>query len=240
MSSSGEDDTKDRQLGKGTHESTEAPRRSFLKVGLAFAVGLVILGVGAITRSLLSPSEVLATESSTTTVSTPTTSQTGIQPSTPGFPVLMVANVSDLKVNEVVYFNYPLQTTNQASILVKLGTKASGGVGPDGDIVAFSQVCQHLGCDYGYVSAGGSPGCDSSYTAAGPVGYCCCHGSVYDLTKGAKVIAGPAPRPLPQVILKVDSSGNIYATGMTPPTIFGYDTGSNNVSADLVGGTPVG
>jgi len=26
---------------------------------------------------------------------------------------------------------------------------------------------------------------------------------------------------------------------MTPPTIFGYDTGSNNVSADLTGGTIV-
>ena len=43
------------------------------------------------------------------------------------------------------------------------------------------------------------------------------------------MIGGPAPRPLPQVILSFDSStGNIYATGMTAPTIFGYDTGSND------------
>jgi hypothetical protein len=40
------------------------------------------------------------------------------------------------------------------------------------------------------------------------------------------------------VILELDSStGDIYATGMTPPTIYGYDTGSNDVLADLRGGT---
>ncbi len=238
MSSSGEDDTQDLPSQRTEREDKEASRRNFLKVGLSAAVVLVIFGVGAIAKSLTAPSEVLTTQTSTTTASAPTTTQTGIQPSSPGFPVIVIANVSDLALNKVVYFNYPLQET--PNILVKLGVKASGGVGPDGDIVAFSQVCQHLGCIYGYVKAGGSPSCDSSYTAAGPQGYCCCHGSAYDLTEGAKVLAGPAPRPLPQVILKVDSSGDIYATGMTPPTIFGYNTGSNNVSADLTGGTPVG
>jgi Rieske Fe-S protein len=75
--------------------------------------------------------------------------------------------------------------------------------------------------------------------ASGPVGYCCCHGSVYDLANAGKVIGGPAPRPLPMVVLDVDSSGDIYAVGMTPPTIFGHNTGSNDVSADLQGGNLV-
>jgi len=237
MSSSGEDDTEDPPSQKDKHENTEDSRRNFLKVGLSVAVALVILGVGAISKSLFAPAEVLTTGSSTTSVSTTTTNQTGIQPSTPGFPVVNVANVSDLEVNKVIYFYYPLSDT--PNILVKLGTKASSGVGPDGDIVAYSQICQHLGCVVGYVPTNGSPSCDSSYSASGPEGYCCCHGSVYDLTGGAKVTAGPAPRPLPQVILKVDSSGDIYATGMTPPTIFGFNTGSNDVSADLKGGTLV-
>jgi arsenite oxidase small subunit len=118
--------------------------------------------------------------------------------------------------------------------------QAEGGVGPDGDIVAYSQVCQHLGCIYAFIAPGSSPSCDSSYLASGPVGYCCCHGSVYDLANAAKVVGGPAPRPVPMVILSYDSAtGNIYATGMTPPTIFGYDTGSNDVSDDLQGGTLV-
>ena len=159
-------------------------------------------------------------------------------PATPGFPVILVANLSDLEVGSPIDFNYPLEET--PNILVKLGQKALNGVGPDGDIVGYSQVCQHLGCIYAFISKGSSPSCNSSYKASGPVGYCCCHGSVYDMVNGAKVIGGPAPRPQPQVILDFDAStGNIYATGMTPPTIFGYDTGSNDVSNDLQGGTLV-
>jgi arsenite oxidase small subunit len=236
MPSSGEDGTKKEEPEEGRPEEDGESRRNFLRVGLAFAVGLVILGVGAISQSLFAPAESFSTETSTTS-KTATSSQAGISPSTPGFPVIMIASMNNLQANKPIYFYYPL--TDTPNILVKLGTKAEGGVGPDGDVVAFSQTCQHLGCSIGYVASGGSPACDSSYVAAGPQAYCCCHGSAYDLANGAKVLGGPAPRPVPQVILKVDSSGNIYATGMTPPTVFGYDTGSNDVSADLTGGTLV-
>lgn len=235
MPSSGEDGTKEEEPEKGTPEKGES-RRNFLRVGLASAVGLLIIGVGAISQSLFAPAESFTTETSTSSVAV-STGQEVIPPSTPGFPVIMIGTLDSLDVNKPIYFYYPL--TDTPNILVKLGTQAEGGVGPDGDIVAFSQTCQHLGCSVGYVASGGSPACDASYVAPGPEAYCCCHGSTYDLASGAKVVGGPAPRPLPQVILKVDSSGNIYATGMTPPTIFGYDTGSNDVSADLTGGTLV-
>jgi Rieske Fe-S protein len=70
--------------------------------------------------------------------------------------------------------------------------------------------------------------------------YCCCHGSIYDMTNDAKVIGGPAPYPVPRVILQVDGSGNIFATGMEGPTIYQHGTaGSSDVTADLQGGTPV-
>jgi hypothetical protein len=59
------------------------------------------------------------------------------------------------------------------------------------------------------------------------------------LVHGASVLSGPSPRPQPQVTLEVDDSGNIFATGMGTPTIFGHNTGSNDVSADLQGGNPV-
>lgn len=154
------------------------------------------------------------------------------------FPRVLVANVGSLQVNTPVSFNYPLD--NEPSILVKLGQKAVGGVGPDGDIVAFSNLCQHLGCVYGFQPPGTSPSCNASFKAIGPMGYCCCHGSQYDFLNNAAVIGGPAPRPVPAVILEVDSSGNIYATGMSPPTIFGHDTGSSDVSGDLQGGNLVG
>jgi Rieske Fe-S protein len=118
--------------------------------------------------------------------------------------------------------------------------KAVGGIGPNEDIVAFSSICQHLGCIYEFQTTGSSPACNSSYKADRPAGYCCCHGSVYDFTNAATVISGPSPRPQPQVKLEMDTSGDIYAVGMGPPTIFGHQTGSNDVSADLQGGNPVG
>jgi hypothetical protein len=36
-----------------------------------------------------------------------------------------------------------------------------------------------------------------------------------------------------------EATGDIYAVGMGPPTIFGHNTGSSDVSYDLQGGTPV-
>ena len=200
-----------------------------MKAALAFSVVLVVAGVAAVTRSLWNPSSQLA----------PTSLETSGGSTSPlSFPRVKVANTSDLKVNQPITFNYPLD--NEPNIMVRLGKKAQDGVGPDGDIVAFSQICQHLGCIYGYVAPGTSPSCDATYNTTGPVGYCCCHGSVFDLANGAKVTGGPSPRPQPQVILEYDSStGDIYATGMTPPTIFGHNTGSNDVTSDLQGGTPV-
>jgi arsenite oxidase small subunit len=178
------------------------------------------VGVAAITKSI------------TVAAEAPATVAAG------GFPKVMIATVDSLKVNVPVSFYYPLD--NEASILVKVGQPAQGGVGPDKDIVAFSNICQHLGCIYDFQAPGTSPPCEPSFIAKIPQGYCCCHGSQYDFLTAATVIGGPAPHPVPQVILEVDSSGNIYATGMNPPTIFGHGTaGSSDVSQDLTGGAVV-
>lgn len=220
------------QLGKA-----EESRRNLLKMGVGFGAILVVGGVASVARSLINPG--IPETSSTTQTTTTTSGASGAPPAaTPDFPVVQVANVKDIQESVPINFYYPL--SDQPNMLIKLGVKAEGGVGPDGDIIAFSQICQHLGCLYGFVEEGASPACNSSYKAPGPIGYCCCHGSRYDLTEGAKVIGGPAPRPVPQVILYYDSAtGDIWATGITPPTIFGFDTGSSDVSQDLVGGTLV-
>jgi len=195
-------------------------RRNFLKLIVTFSGLLVIGGVAAVAKSIAN-----SAQGTTNPVGTGT------------FPRVRVAQLADLSVNQPVIFAYPLD--NEPNILVKLGQKADGGVGPGGDLVAFSGVCQHLGCIYGFQAPGTSPACNASYSAAGPVGYCCCHGSVFDFLNGAKVLSGPSPRPQPQVLLEVDDLGNVYATGMTPPTIFGHNTGSNDISSDLEGGNPV-
>jgi len=153
------------------------------------------------------------------------------------FPRIKVANIKHLLVNKAFIFNYPL--TNTPNILVKLGEKAENGIGPDGDIVAFSAICQHLGCYMHY---------DSSYRLHGgpempdvPVDHSPCHEGFYDLLRNAKVVGGPPPRPVPAVIMELEtSSGDLYAVGMKPPTIFGHGpSGSDDVRHDLEGGAIV-
>ncbi len=239
-----------------------ATRRNLLRASLALGLVFVVGGIASLAKSLFSPAnppspEAVQTNTPTVTQTITVTQQGGnqtasastsqgssesastttITTSSSPFPQVLVTNVSDLVVSQPVEFNYPLEET--PNILVKLGVKAVGGVGPDEDIVAFSQVCQHLGCIYAFVAPNTSPSCDNTYSSSKPSGYCCCHGSTYDLSAAGKVTGGPAPRAVPQVTLRVDSSGNIYAIGMGPPTIFGHDTGSNNVLDDLQGGTVV-
>jgi arsenite oxidase small subunit len=194
---------------RAENEEFDTSRRDFLKVAMTMSAILAFGGIGTVLKAISNPAAPGATGSLI-------------------FPRVQIADKT-LTVNQPVYFNYPLDNT--PNFLVKLGQKAVGGVGPDQDIVAFSEICQHLGCDVAYQSQGQS---------GGPVGACHCHGSVFDLLQSAKVIDGPSPRPLPQVLLEVDSAGNVFAKGMGPPTIFGHNTGSNDVSADLQGGNIVG
>ncbi|SRR5579864_3569487 len=191
-------------------EEVDTSRRDFLKIAMTLSAVMAFGGIGTVLKSISNPAPPGA--------SNPTT-----------FPRVQVSN-TNIPINSPVYFNYPLDS--EPNFLVKLGQKAAGGIGPNQDIVAFSQICQHLGCiSISYQATGGSTG--------GPVAKCSCHGSVFDMLQSAKVVGGPSPRPLPQVQLDVDASGNIFAKGMGPPTIYFHNTGSNDVSADLQGGNPV-
>ena len=159
------------------------------------------------------------------------------------WPVIKLANISTLDPSKPLRFNYPLVDT--PCVLMKCGQNADNGVGPGSDIVAFSGVCQHLGCFYAALPQGASPPCDQSFQATAPQGYCCCHGGQYDFLLGGKVIGGPPPRSVPQVMLRYDAStGDIYAIGMGAPTIFGHGPpGTTDPSLvlryDLTGGTVV-
>ncbi|WP_019550358.1 ubiquinol-cytochrome c reductase iron-sulfur subunit [Thermus scotoductus] len=67
-------------------------------------------------------------------------------------------------------------------------------------IVAYSAVCTHLGCIV------------SQWVADKKAALCPCHGGIYDLARGARVIAGPPPRPVPQLPLMVEG-GVLVAAG---------------------------
>lgn len=116
-----------------------------------------------------------------------------------------LAKVSDLKVNEAIEIHYPDEGTNSSAILVKLGVKAGGGIGPDSDIVAFSYFCSHQG--------GPLQGTYKAVDEHRILGPCPFHLSSFDLTRHGILIAGQAYQSLPQIVLEVENE-TIIATGV--------------------------
>jgi ubiquinol-cytochrome c reductase iron-sulfur subunit len=66
-------------------------------------------------------------------------------------------------------------------------------------IICYSKICTHVGCPI------------SLYERTTHHVLCPCHQSTFDLANAAKVIFGPAHRPLPQLPLAVDEEGYLIA-----------------------------
>jgi ubiquinol-cytochrome c reductase iron-sulfur subunit len=77
-----------------------------------------------------------------------------------------------------------------------------------GGVVAYSKICTHAGCA---IALFRKP--TFSVVEPGPALICPCHYSTFDPTRAAKVIFGPAGRPLPQLPLAADSNGVLRAAG---------------------------
>ena len=70
-------------------------------------------------------------------------------------------------------------------------------------VLAYTAVCTHTGCEV------------SEWISEDQVLFCPCHESKYDPTDGAKVLDGPAPRPLPALPLKMVEGKLVVAKGFT-------------------------
>ncbi len=81
------------------------------------------------------------------------------------------------------------------------------GWAPDG-IVAYSKICTHAGCA---IALYRSPKYEPTSRPPGLV--CPCHYSTFDPARAAKVVFGPAGRPLPQLPLAIDPQGVLRAAG---------------------------
>jgi arsenite oxidase small subunit len=119
------------------------------------------------------------------------------------YPRKKIGKLSALKTDKPVAFEYPDEGAYAQSMLVKLGTEAGGGIGPQKDVVAFNYFCTHQGGDL-----------SGTYKAdTKSLGACPLHLSTYDLTRHGILISGQAYQSLPQVLLELDGD-DIYAVGV--------------------------
>jgi arsenite oxidase small subunit len=91
----------------------------------------------------------------------------------------------------------------------------AGGTGPDGRVVAFSAICTHLMTHPTREISFINYHTEADNLSGRPRAIsCCAHGSVFDPSRGARVVSGPATQPLTAIALEHDpASGELYAIG---------------------------
>ena len=115
------------------------------------------------------------------------------------YPSVKLVNVKQLKVDQPVAILYP--DADSPGVIIKLGRKVEGGIGPDGDIVAFSTLCPHKGFPLNYVAADRTLNCPGHY-------------SRFDAEKGGQEIWGHATQNLAQFRLRANAGGDVFAEGV--------------------------
>ena len=157
--------------------SSNVSRRTFLKLTSTVAAGAGIAGAG--NADAAPPPQTRATLP---------------------YPAKVIGNATKLKVDAPQTFSYP--DAASPCTLVKTGKPVPGGVGPDGDIVAYSNLCTHMGCPV-------------AYDAAERVFKCPCHYSMFDAELAGEMICGQATENLPQIDLRYNAKdGSISAVSV--------------------------
>jgi arsenite oxidase small subunit len=156
---------------------------------------------------LMSRRDFLLASGATTVTIMVTVNSGGVEAKVPAqlatYPRKKIAKLSQLKQDQPVEFTYPDEGAFAESMLVKLGTEAGGGIGPQKDVVSFNFFCTHQGGDL-----------SGTYKAdTKSLGACPLHLSTYDLTRHGILISGQAYQSLPQVLLELEGD-DIYAVGV--------------------------
>jgi thiosulfate dehydrogenase [quinone] large subunit len=172
--------------------STSLDRRQVLRGGFVAGAALFLAGVGKVMAGFDSSGSARAsglgtrsTPPSTRAASTaPASSPAAAGPAAPTAAAVQgtpIASLDSLTVGSPIAFQDP-------------------GVGPavlfrtaTDKVEAFSRICTHAGCEVGYNSAS-------------KLLVCPCHGAEFDPARGARVVAGPAPTPLPKIKVAIDPS----------------------------------
>jgi arsenite oxidase small subunit len=109
-----------------------------------------------------------------------------------------VAQLVDLAPGATLDFAYP--DDDSPALLIRLPEPADGGIGPEGDIVAYSILCTHKGCPV-------------SYKAAHKMLICPCHWSTFDPAKAGALVIGQASQGLPRIQLRI-AGDKVQAVGV--------------------------
>lgn len=231
-----------RVAGAGPDEEVDETKRNILK--LAAVAGLLGAGGLGLTGGALQFSQPPAVGASSY-FKAPLQDLDG----TP-LTAAKVMNEYNVTTSDLLLFNYPLR--NEPNFLLNLAppssgsggaTNVPGGVGPMGSIVAYSAICQHLGCPAPALSYYPPGTCSRTFNGRDFYIHCTCHGSTYDVANAAGNLTGPAVLPLPQIILEWndpskggdDTIAAIGVTASSPPVNGHLDT----LKGDYPVSTPV-
>ena len=104
------------------------------------------------------------------------------------YPPMRIEGAERVLPGSFLYFSYP--TPKDAAVLVRA---------QDGEYVAYSRRCAHLGCSV-------------DFNNARRCLVCPCHQGAYDARTGF-VLFGPPPRPLNPIVLEMRAGGQLWAVG---------------------------
>ena len=104
------------------------------------------------------------------------------------YPPTKIEGAERVMPGSFLYFDYP--KANNPAVLLRTA---------DGQYLAYSRKCAHLGCSV-------------DYDASARCLRCPCHRGVYDSRNGY-VMYGPPPKPLDQIILQMRAGGEVWAVG---------------------------
>ena len=166
--------------------AAEITRRQFLKVG-GGATAAAGLAVGAIGDAQAVPAQ---------------NAGATVLP----YPKRAVGAAAGLKVNTPVTFNYP--DAASPCMLIKMDRPVKGGAGPNGDIVAYSTLCTHMGCPV-------------AYDASSRLFKCGCHFSTFDAEMGGQMVCGQATENLPRIVLQHNKSNDSITAVAVEGLIYG-------------------
>jgi len=176
--------------GASSVDTGRFARRTMLK-------WLIRLGSGAFAVAFLLPA--LAIRSLTRATQAVTAGDELVYaPGSTDVPVGEPLRAADLTAGTAVQV-FPRDKTDDANNLIEI-VRVAAGDGAEG-LVAYSAICTHLGC--------------AVYAGLNEDGHiaCPCHASQFDPADNAKVVGGPAPRPLSSLPLTVNGEGIVVVNG---------------------------